>query len=45
MENLKHIFTVPESVEKTKQWINEGKLLHTHQVDDQHKTACQTVTS
>ncbi|CAG2068875.1 unnamed protein product, partial [Timema podura] len=32
MENLKHIFTVPESVEKTKQWINEGKLLHTHQV-------------
>nr|CAD7204109.1 unnamed protein product [Timema douglasi] len=31
MENLKHIFTVPESVEKTKQWINEGKLLHTHQ--------------
>lgn len=32
MENLKHIFTVPESVEKTKQWISEGKLLHTHQV-------------
>lgn len=31
-ENLKHIFTVPDSVEKTKQWINEGKLLHTHQV-------------
>lgn len=31
MENLKHIFTVPESVEKTKQWISEGKLLHTHQ--------------
>ncbi|KAF4533325.1 hypothetical protein B566_EDAN004446 [Ephemera danica] len=30
MENLKHIFTVPESVEKTKQWINEGKFLHTH---------------
>ncbi|KAL1508945.1 hypothetical protein ABEB36_003759 [Hypothenemus hampei] len=30
-ENLKHIFTVPESVERTKQWINEGKLLHTHQ--------------
>lgn len=30
-ENLKHIFTVPESVEKTKQWINEGKLLHAHQ--------------
>jgi hypothetical protein len=32
MENLKHIFTVPESVEKTKQWINDGKLLHAHQV-------------
>ncbi|XP_063225953.1 exocyst complex component 3 [Bacillus rossius redtenbacheri] len=31
MENLKHIFTVPESVAKTKQWINEGKLLHAHQ--------------
>lgn len=30
-ENLKHIFTVPECVERTKQWINEGKLLHTHQ--------------
>ncbi|XP_060526031.1 exocyst complex component 3 [Cylas formicarius] len=30
-ENLKHIFTVPESVERTKQWINEGKLLHAHQ--------------
>lgn len=30
-ENLKHIFTVPESVEKTKQWINEGKLLYAHQ--------------
>lgn len=31
IENLKHIFTVPESVEKTKHWINEGKLLHAHQ--------------
>ncbi|XP_043269347.1 exocyst complex component 3 [Venturia canescens] len=30
-ENLKHIFTVPESVEKTKQWINDGELLHAHQ--------------
>lgn len=30
-ENLKHIFTVPESIEKTKTWINEGKLLHAHQ--------------
>lgn len=32
IENHKHIFTMPASVEKTKQWINEGKLLHTHQV-------------
>jgi hypothetical protein len=32
MENLKHIFTVPESVERTKQWITENKLLHAHQV-------------
>ena len=31
MENLKHIFTVPESVEKTRQWIAEGRLLHAHQ--------------
>lgn len=31
MENLKHIFKVPESVEKTRQWISEGKLLHAHQ--------------
>ncbi|XP_075231135.1 exocyst complex component Sec6 [Lycorma delicatula] len=31
MENLKHLFTVPESVEKTKLWINEGKFLHAHQ--------------
>lgn len=30
-ENLKHIFNVPESIEKTKQWINESKLLHAHQ--------------
>lgn len=30
-ENLKHIFTVPESIQKTEQWINDGKLLHTHQ--------------
>lgn len=30
-ENLKHIFTVPESIEKTNQWISDGKLLHTHQ--------------
>nr|SVE76290.1 EOG090X03GO [Daphnia longispina] len=31
MENLKHIFTVPESVDKTRQWISEAKLLHAHQ--------------
>ncbi|CAB0008656.1 unnamed protein product [Nesidiocoris tenuis] len=30
MENLKNLFSVPESVEKTKQWINEGKLLYAH---------------
>lgn len=27
VDNLKNLFSVPESVEKTKQWINEGKLL------------------
>ncbi|XP_065571869.1 exocyst complex component 3-like [Artemia franciscana] len=31
MENLKHIFTVPESVEKTREWISDGKLLYAHQ--------------
>lgn len=31
MENLKHIFQVPESVDKTCLWITEGKLLHAHQ--------------
>lgn len=31
IENLKHIFTVPESIAKTKKMINDGKLLHTHQ--------------
>lgn len=36
MDSLKHIFTVPESVEKTKQWISEGKLLHAHQVISLH---------
>lgn len=30
-DNMKHLFTVPESIEKTKHWINEGKLLHAHQ--------------
>uniref|UniRef100_A0A2C9M3Y4 Exocyst complex component 3 n=1 Tax=Biomphalaria glabrata TaxID=6526 RepID=A0A2C9M3Y4_BIOGL len=29
-ENLKHIFTVPESVVKTKELIMEGKLLQAH---------------
>lgn len=33
MDSLKHIFTVPESVAKTMQWIGEGKLLHAHQVE------------
>ncbi|XP_050707871.1 exocyst complex component 3-like [Eriocheir sinensis] len=31
MENLKHIFTVPESVEKTEKWIADGRLLYAHQ--------------
>ncbi|KAK3868957.1 hypothetical protein Pcinc_025706 [Petrolisthes cinctipes] len=31
MENLKHIFTVPESVEKTQRWIADGRLLYAHQ--------------
>ncbi|KAK8375438.1 hypothetical protein O3P69_008347 [Scylla paramamosain] len=31
MENLKHIFTVPESVEKTEKWISDGRLLYAHQ--------------
>ena len=30
-ENLKHIFTVPETVAKTELWIEEGKLLQAHQ--------------
>ncbi|XP_014281696.1 exocyst complex component 3 [Halyomorpha halys] len=30
VDNLKNLFSVPESVEKTKQWINEGKLLFAH---------------
>lgn len=29
-ENLKHIFTVPESVKKTKDLVAEGKLLQAH---------------
>ena len=31
-ENLKHIFTVPESIEKTKKLIQDNDLLHAHQV-------------
>jgi exocyst complex component 3 len=30
MENLKHIFNVPETIEKTHAFIEEGKLLHAH---------------
>lgn len=30
VENLKHIFTVPEGVRKTEELINEGKLLQAH---------------
>jgi len=32
MENLKHIFTVPDNVEKTRKWIKEGDFLHARQV-------------
>ena len=31
MENLKHIFNVPESVQKTRKYIADGKLLMAHQ--------------
>lgn len=31
IDNLKHLYSVPDSVEKTKQWITDGKLLHAHQ--------------
>ena len=30
-ENLRHIFTVPETVSRTQAWIEEGKLLQAHQ--------------
>ena len=30
VENLKHIFNVPESVKRTQDLINDGKLLHAH---------------
>ena len=30
-DNLKHIFTVPETVSKTELWIEEGKLVEAHQ--------------
>lgn len=32
MNNLKHIFTLPESVKKTEEYVHDGKLLHAHQV-------------
>ncbi|XP_078678551.1 exocyst complex component 3-like [Branchiostoma floridae x Branchiostoma belcheri] len=32
VENLKHIFTVPETVEETQQLINENKLLRAHKL-------------
>lgn len=38
MENLKHIFTVPESVRKTEELVNEGKLLQAHK----HLTELET---
>lgn len=38
MENLKHIFTVPESVRKTEELINDGKLLLAHK----HLTELET---
>lgn len=31
-ENLKHIFTVPESIEKTQRLIADNNLLYAHQV-------------
>ncbi|CAG0887870.1 unnamed protein product [Cyprideis torosa] len=31
-ENLKNIFTVPETIEKALQYISEGKMLNAHQV-------------
>lgn len=30
-ENMIHLFTIPDSINKTKQWISEGKFLHAHQ--------------
>ena len=30
VENLKHIFNVPETVKRTKDYIEDGKLLHAH---------------
>lgn len=30
MEHLRHIYNIPEIVEKTHEFIVEGKLLHAH---------------
>lgn len=30
-ENIKHLFSISDNIEKAKQWIKEGKLLHAHQ--------------
>ncbi len=30
VENLKHIFNVPESVKRTEDLVTDGKLLHAH---------------
>lgn len=39
VENLKHIFTVPESVRKTEDLINDGKLLLAHKQLTELETA------
>ena len=31
MNNLKHIFNISETIERTQIYITEGKLLHAHQ--------------
>lgn len=39
-ENLKHIFTVPESIEKTQKLIADNNLLYAHQVCVEMIFAC-----